>query len=359
MTDELRLASAFAVSMAGALLSVPLAIRVARRFRLLDVPSGWKRHVRSTPYLGGAGLLVGLVVAAVPLADGFGRFGWILACAVALSILGTLDDKINLLATPRIAVVAGCGVILWAADAGWEIADNRVLGLLVTIVWVLGAVNALNLLDLMDGAAGSVVVAATGGISLLALIMDDILLAALAAAVCGSSIGFLRFNLSQPSRVFLGDGGSMPLGFLCAAMIMVLPWEGQVGASRVLGGVLLFGLPIFDMTFRIYSRKRRGDTLMTAGPDSIANWLRRRLPSALMVGVVLASGQGLLSSIAILAVLGGDSALNWVALGVFTLAGGLIYTLDASGFGRHLQPEEKQHVGAGEAARASAGGQEV
>ncbi len=355
MTDELRLAGAFVVSIAASLATVPLAIRSAHRLGLLDVPSGWKRHARSTPYLGGAGLLCGLLVAAVPLADGLGRFGWIMAGAVALSVLGTVNDKFNLSAILRIAVVVALGVLLWAVGSGWEIAGSQALGLLLTVIWILGVVNALNLLDLMDGAAGSVAVAAAGGIVALALVLNDLVLASLAAATCGACLGFLRYNLSRPAQIFLGDGGSMPLGFLCAAMIMEIPWDGEVGATRLFAGVLLFGIPLFDMTFRIYSRKRRGDTLMTAGPDSIANWLRRRLPSPLAVGVTLGLAQTLLSCVAILALLNGPVTLAVVVICLFALAAALIWSLDASGFGRHLQSQDKQHVSRREAPVVMAG----
>jgi UDP-GlcNAc:undecaprenyl-phosphate GlcNAc-1-phosphate transferase len=252
-------------------------------------------------------------------------------------------------------VVAGFAVVLWAQGDGWEIADSQLLGLFFTVVWVVGMVNALNLIDLMDGVASSVALAVAGGISALALVWTDVLLAALAVATCGACIGFLRYNLSRPSRIFLGDGGSMPLGFLFAAMIMVIPWPEEVGASRLFAAALLFGLPIFDMTFRIYSRKRRGDTLMTAGPDSIANWLGRRLPSALAVAITLGLAQSLLSCVAIISAQGGGGTLTIVALGTFVLAAGLIWSLDASGFGRHLNPQDKQHVGRRKASEAVAG----
>jgi len=90
------------------------------------------------------------------------------------------------------------------------------------------------------------------------------------------------------------------------------------------------------MTFRIYSRLRRGDTLLTAGPDSVANWLRARMPSARWVALALGLTQATLGSIAVLAAALGSEALLMAGLCTLVLGGSLMLLLDASGFGRHL-----------------------
>ncbi len=340
MSDEVRIGGAVALATLGVLLATPGAIRLALRLHLFDEPKGWKRHAPHTPYLGGTAVLAGLLLATLPFADGAGRFGPLLVGSAVLAAVGLVDDRSSIPAKLRVAAVAAVAAYLWTADLGWNVFDDDALDLFVTIGWTLALVNALNLLDLMDGAASAAAGASAAGVGAMALILDDVTHAAFAFALSGACVGFLRYNLARPARIFLGDGGSMPIGLLLATLIMTLPWSGEVGAAGILGGVLLFGVPLFDMTFRIYSRKRRGDTLMTAGPDSIANWLRERLPSPHAVAAALALAQGVLGSLAIAATVAGRQTLLILVGCAFALGAVLIAALDASGFGRHLAGAE-------------------
>ena len=106
---------------------------------------------------------------------------------------------------------------LWQADLGWLLFDESVLNLALTTLWVVGLVNAFNLMDNLDGATGTVGGVSAPGVGVLAASQGDMAIAAMAFALAGACVGFLRFNLARPSRVFLGDGGSMPVGFLVAA----------------------------------------------------------------------------------------------------------------------------------------------
>ena len=106
---------------------------------------------------------------------------------------------------------------LWQADLGWLLFDESVLNLALTTLWVVGLVNAFNLMDNLDGAAGTVGGVSAAGVGVLAATQGETAIAAMAFALAGACAGFLRFNLARPSRVFLGDGGSMPMGFLLAA----------------------------------------------------------------------------------------------------------------------------------------------
>jgi UDP-GlcNAc:undecaprenyl-phosphate GlcNAc-1-phosphate transferase len=336
LSTDLRLPAAFALALVVTVLAVPAAISVARRWGLLDHPQGWKRHARPTPYLGGAAVLCGFSTAVVVFAEGFGGLAWLLVCCVGLCVLGTVDDRWGLTASVRLLATAAAAVVLWEVGLGWSVFSSGTANLLLTVVWVLAVVNAINLLDLLDGAAASTVAACAAACAAVAGVFSDTMIAVLALALCGSCLGFLRYNLRSPSAIFLGDGGAMPLGLLTAALIETLSWGRTDGLAAISGAILLCGLPIFDMTFRIFSRLRRGDTLLTAGPDSIANWLRARMPSARWVALALGLTQATLGSIAVLAVDLGSEALLMAGLCALVLGGSLMLLLDASGFGRHL-----------------------
>jgi len=247
-----------------------------------------------------------------------------------------VDDRWGLAATIRLIATAAAAVVLWDVGLGWSIFPSATANLLLTVVWVLTVVNAINLLDLLDGAAASTVAACAATCAAVAGVFSDPLVAVLALALCGACLGFLRHNLRSPSAIFLGDGGTMPLGLLVAVLIETLSWGEMSALAAILGGILLCGLPIFDMTFRIFSRLRRGDTLLTAGPDSIANWLRARMPSARWVALALGLTQAILGSIVVLAADLGSEALLMAGLCAVLLGGSLMVMLDASGFGRHL-----------------------
>ncbi len=336
LSADLRLPAAFALALVVTVLAVPAAILVARRWGLLDHPKGWKRHAQATPYLGGAAVLCGVSVAVMVFTEGFAGLAWFLVCCAGLCVLGTVDDRWGLTASVRLLATAAAAVVLWEVGLGWSVFSNGTANLLLTVVWVVTVVNAINLLDLLDGAAASTVAACAAACAAVAGVFSDTMIAVLALALCGSCLGFLPYNLRSPSRVFLGDGGTMPLGLLTATLIEILPWGRTSPLGAISGAVLLCGLPLFDMAFRIYSRLCRGDMLLTAGPDSVANWLRVRMPSARWVALALGLTQATLGSTAVLAAALGSEALLMAGLCALVLGGSLMLLLDGSGFGRHL-----------------------
>lgn len=346
MSAAIRLPAAYAVALTATAIAVPTAMAVAREWGLMDYPAGWKPHTQPTPYLGGAAVLCGFSIAVLAFANRFVGLTWLLASSAGLCVLGTLDDRRNLRASIRVLGTVAAAVVIWEAGLGWTVFASGIANLILTVLWVLAIVNAVNLLDLLDGAAASTVTACAAGCAAFALVFSDTDSAVLAFAICGSCLGFLLYNLRSPSRIFLGDGGTMPLGLLTAVLIETLPWSRENAFAAVSGGVLLCGLPIFDMTFRIFSRLRRGDTLLTAGPDSVANWLRVRLPSARWVALSLGAVQATLGLIAVLAADLGVDALIVAGVCAMLLGGTLMVLLDASGFGWHLLAD-RQPTGLG------------
>jgi UDP-GlcNAc:undecaprenyl-phosphate GlcNAc-1-phosphate transferase len=335
LAPALRYPASFLLALTLTLLVVAPAIALARRWQILDHPTGWKRHSFPTPLLGGAALLCGFLVSAWAF-DGGSRLAVLTVCAIGLCIVGTIDDRHSLPATIRIVVVLLAAILLWNAGLGWSVFASGTANLILTAIWTLGVVNAFNLLDLMDGAAagtGAICAASTAGVAAVYTSGD---LAVLSLVLCGACLGFLRHNLRTPAAIFLGDGGTMPLGLLVAAGVQALPWKGTDALTAIGAGALLCGVPLFDLTFRVFSRLRRGDTLMTAGPDSVANWLRARLPSVQAVALTLGAIQLLLGVTVVVAAELGQRALIAVDLTGLLLGTGLIFWLDSSGFGHHL-----------------------
>jgi UDP-GlcNAc:undecaprenyl-phosphate GlcNAc-1-phosphate transferase len=138
---------------------------------------------------------------------------------------------------------------------------------------VVGVTNAFNLLDNMDGLAAGVAAIASGFFLVLAAASGQFLVASLSAAVAGACLGFLRFNFLAPARIFMGDAGSLLLGFLLAAIGIKLRFENDP-AITVLIPLLVLGVPIFDTALVTISRlRRRLNPLTAAGRDHLSHRL--------------------------------------------------------------------------------------
>lgn len=302
----------------------PVVIRVAQRTGFLDRPVGYKKHSHPTPYLGGAAVLAGFVIATVAFRGSVGGLGWILTGAVALWALGTIDDRIALAPAWRVLAEVAAAGMLWQAGLGWSLPGVGVLNLVLTVAWVVGIVNAFNLMDNLDGATATVALVSAAGAGGLALVQSDGGLAILGFAVAGACAGFLPYNLARPARIFLGDGGSMLLGFLVAAVVMNAADIGNLRGVALLAGALVAGLPILDTTLVVVSRRRRGVSLTTGGRDHLTHRLLARLGSPRRVAAALALGQAALSVSAVAGHDGGRTTISvlaaaWALAGVAAL----------------------------------------
>lgn len=286
MTDGLGAVLALGGAALLALAAVPLARRIALATDFLDHPSGYKEHGAATPYLGGAAVIAAFVVAATLFGDALGRFPAVIGLALALALMGTADDRRPLTPGVRFSIQLGAGAVLWLEGIRWEPFGVLALDLPVTLIWVAGLTNAFNLLDNIDGAAATVGAVSAAGIGAIALQAGDGELAAVAWALSGACAAFLVFNLSESRKIFLGDGGSMPIGFLIAAMAMLIPTATPEVA--VLAAVPLAAAAIFDTTLVVISRRRRGVGILTGGRDHSTHRLLTQLGTPRRVCGVLA-----------------------------------------------------------------------
>jgi UDP-GlcNAc:undecaprenyl-phosphate/decaprenyl-phosphate GlcNAc-1-phosphate transferase len=292
--------ASFIASYLVAVAATPLAIRIATRTGFLDRPVGYKAHAAATPYLGGAAILAGFLAGALIYgAVGDSDLTALFVGAAILWLVGTIDDRLLLGPRIRVAAVALAAAILWQGDLGWTLFANDLANLAVTVLWVLGIVNAFNLMDNLDGAAATVAGASAAGIAVLAAYEGPEVIAALGVAVCGACAGFLHFNLKRPARIFMGDGGSMLLGFLVASLAIAVWRMNGMAGTAFLPAILLAGLPIFDMTLVIVSRLRRGAPVYKGGRDHTTHRLLPLIGSTWGVALTLGLAQGALSLTAI------------------------------------------------------------
>ncbi len=297
---DARLAGIFLASLAGALVATPIAIRIAHRIGFYDHPIGesYKVHIAPTPYLGGAAVLAAVALGVLTLGSELPRLALIVGLAVVLWIVGTLDDGRPLHPVGRLLLEAGIGVPLWLGGLGWSLFPVGILDLMFTCAWIIVVVNSFNVIDNMDGVAATLGAVTGAGAALLAFASGDFALAALSAALCGACLGFLPHNLSSPARIFLGDGGTMPIGFIMAVAVMALPMNESVGWPVLLPAALVVGVPVFNTVLVTVSRSRRGIPFWNGGTDSITHRLRTRVGSEHAVALALGSAQAILCVLA-------------------------------------------------------------
>ena len=298
--DLVRAIAALVGSFAIVVTLIPPCIRLAVRLGLCDRPGGRKVHANPTPYLGGAAILLGVLVTSSPF-DHPGHFAAVVGSAVLLGAVGTLDDWRPMKIAPRLAAEAGAGFGLWITGAGWSVTGIPPLDAALTVAWVIVVVNALNWSDGVDGVAGAVGAVAGGSLACLAAVGGAAGQIPFAIAISGACLGFLRFNLVPPARIFLGDGGSMSLGLLIAAAAIGV---AEATTTPVIGlpvAVTLVGLPLVDAVFVAVSRRRRGVPVATGGLDHLSHALLARLRTARGVAAALAGGQAGLSVLAVVA----------------------------------------------------------
>lgn len=312
MSPEVSAAVGFAAAAATTLIATPLAIELARATGFYDRPRGYRTHTAPTPFLGGAAVLAGILAATVAL-SGAGRLAVVLGCATALSLIGTIDDRFGVPPGWRVLLAAGAAVALFAAHLGWRTSWGPGADLTLTVVWTVGLVNAFNLIDNLDGACSTIAAMSAAGVGTLAARHGLAMLAGLAFALAGACAAFLVSNLARPAKIFLGDGGSMPIGFLVAALAMATTRHLPVHNSNLFVGALLAGVPILDTTLVIVSRTRRKVSLLTGGRDHLTHRMLPAFGSPRAVAASFAVVQAGLCSLALLSAGLGTAAALAVA----------------------------------------------
>ncbi len=256
---------------------MPLVRAAALRWGFMDQPSTRKVHTRPTPRLGGAAIYLGCIVALVVFGNHFyvSQIVSILVGATLVSFLGVWDDHHGLRPLLKlVGQVAAAGImIVSGVQVGFL--HQPALDVAATLLWVVGITNALNLLDNMDGLSGGVATVACIFFFLLAAMSGQYLVASFAAALLGACIGFLYYNLN-PATIFMGDSGSLFIGFVLAALGIKLRFPDNVAFVTWMIPVVVLGLPILDTALVVVSRLRRGlNPLTTPGKDHVSHRLVR------------------------------------------------------------------------------------
>ena len=243
----------------------------------LDVPGARKIHHDPMPLLGGIAIFAGAILATLLVYGG--RLpsqiaGPILAGAL-VAVVGLVDDRLQLSPWIRLAVQFLAFVVLVAFGIHVRLPVPMWLNYAISLFWLLGIVNAVNLMDNMDGLSAGVCGVAAAFMMLIGALNNQYLVAALAAALVGACLGFLRHNFA-PASIFMGDAGAYFLGFWLAVLGIQLRFPQNVNIVTWMVPVMVLWIPIFDTTLVVISRLRRGVHPFTGGKDHLSHRLVAR-----------------------------------------------------------------------------------
>jgi len=291
----MTLLAPFAVAFAVALGATLLCEQIARRAGLVIRPSADRWHRRPTPLLGGVAIVLGTLPGLAWTGPSTPRLGAAVVVALAMAGIGLYDDLRPL--RPPVKLVAQVVVAAVLIHLGFRLrlTDSPLVNVLLSLFWIVGITNALNLLDNMDGLAAGMATIAAGFRLAFFLFDGDLVAARVTAAFMGALVGFLVRNF-PPARIFMGDTGSLFVGFFLSALCLAAGRPYSRGMSGVLLlPVLLMLIPIFDTTFVTVTRLLGGRPVSEGGRDHtshrlLALGLGERGALGLLYGISIVSG---------------------------------------------------------------------
>lgn len=294
-----------AVFVATAILSIvltPMALRYAIRANVLDQPGEHKSHKVAVPYLGGLAIVVTFVIAVIlmsvlrPPHTGRGELLGVLTIAVLLAAVGLIDDLRQVSPLWRLVAEVSAASIVWSLGNGTAVTTVEAVDLILTVLWFVGVTNAFNLLDNMDGLAAGLAAISSMTVFAVAGTNGQFLVAGLAVALAGCTVGFLRLNF-HPARIYMGDGGSLFIGFLVAYLGIKLRFEGGRLVSSLVP-IFACSAAVFDTSLVVISRIRAGRNPFQGGQDHVSHRLVKlglSVPAAVCTIYLGAIGVGILS----------------------------------------------------------------
>ncbi len=281
----------------------PAIQRMATHFRVLDHPGSRRIHLAPVPRLGGIAVYAAFVTAVVcPLdrpiriAVEAHRFvvtiphvvlidrtilGMLLG-ATMITLFGVLDDVRGVSPLLKLLGQVISAAVVLPFGIGMDVLTNPLggmffvgpLGVVLTVAWIVALCNIMNLIDGVDGLAAGIATIAGGTVFVAAYQRGDVGTAILAASLIGATLGFLPYNVN-PARIFLGDTGSMLLGYILATISVLGTYKSYTALSLLVPLVAL-GVPVADTAFAIARRWRTRRPIFQADAEHLHHQLLRR-----------------------------------------------------------------------------------
>ena len=264
---RIMLLAAFVTAFVLSLIFSPVAIKLAPKIGAMDIPKDGRRmHTKAMPRFGGLAIFVGTTASLLIYAGQNDKIIPVILGGTMIYLLGVIDDLKNLNPKIKFAGQLLVAVLMYYMGLRIKFITNyfgdgtlhfgTAVCFIVTVLWIVGITNTINLIDGLDGLAAGTAAVASLCIAYIAYIHGDeygMMVVCLAMiSVAGGCLGFLPFNF-YPAKIFMGDGGSLFLGFMIASLSVVGPLKRSTIIAVVLP-VIVLGIPIFDTFFAILRR---------------------------------------------------------------------------------------------------------
>ncbi|WEG13589.1 MraY family glycosyltransferase [Pullulanibacillus sp. KACC 23026] len=268
----MNLVIAFIISLVMTVISTPIMMVIAVKLDIVDRPTEDRKiHKKAMPYLGGIAIAIGFFSGFLYLHPFMPSTWAFVIGALLLIITGVIDDKISL--SPRLKLMIQIIAAVIVTVYGVKITSLQLphfgyiqLGWFsypLTILWIVGLTNAMNLIDGLDGLASGVSSIALGALLVMGILNYQTLAISLSVMLLGGTLGFLFFNV-HPAKIFMGDAGSMFIGYIIA-VISILGLFKSITFFSVIIPIVVLAVPIFDTSFAIIRRALKHQKL--SAPD--------------------------------------------------------------------------------------------
>lgn len=251
---------AFLAALVTVLVVTPLVIKFAVKVGAVDKPNARKVHSKAMPRIGGLAIFIGVIVGYFVGGLQYENVTAITLGAIIVVLIGIIDDFKELSAKVKLLGQLVAASLIVASGLTIDFISIEFLGSVnlgfwsypLTIFWIVAMMNAINLIDGLDGLSAGVSAIAIGTIAVLAALNGNLLILTISAILLGSIIGFLFYNFN-PAKIFMGDSGSLFLGY-SIAILSLLGLYKSVTLFSFIVPIILLGVPVFDTTFAIIRR---------------------------------------------------------------------------------------------------------
>lgn len=286
----LQIIEVFAIACVIALVASPLSIKLAYKLDIIDRPRDDRRiHDRPIPRFGGIAIVLGTSIAMIIPALRNPLLKTAIIGGLLMYLLGALDDKFDIKpvfkfigqwAIASLVYFMGIrinfiGHIFEFSHSGANLMLNGGFAYIITVLWIVGVTNAVNLMDGMDGLAAGTTMIMAMSLAYVAYIhgsrLGSMSVCVAMMAVAGGCAGFLPYNFS-PAKTFMGDGGSLYLGYMIAVLSVISPLKRATMVGAIIP-ILALAVPLFDTVFAIVRRLWRGQSIMTADKEHLHHHL--------------------------------------------------------------------------------------
>lgn len=261
----------FITSFSLSVLLTPVIKRIAVSRGYVAKPRVDRWHKKDTALFGGIAIFVSFIIPYIvfmaPTIENIG----IVLCSTFIFGLGLFDDFMQIKPYTKLMAQIIIASLLPTFGVSINVIPYQIISIPITVLWIIALVNAFNLLDNMDGLSSGVAAIASGVLFLCTLLNGNFMVSLIALILIGSLLGFLRYNF-PPARIFMGDNGSMFIGFILATTALQASWKESTHLMMILAiPVFVLAVPIFDTIFVTFMRRLSSHKVFEGGRDHLSH----------------------------------------------------------------------------------------